>query len=117
VLCLTQPWDGAADPVGVAFALSAAGCWAAYIILTQKIGDAVSGIGGLAISMPVTAVVATLAVGPGIVGHLTPELLLAGLGLAVLLPVVPFTWRCSRFVVSPPAPSAHSWHSTRRSHC
>jgi inner membrane transporter RhtA len=79
------------DPVGVAFALSAAGCWAAYIILTQKIGDAVSGIGGLAISMPVAAVVATLAVGPGIVGHLTPELLLAGLGLAVLLPVVPFT--------------------------
>jgi inner membrane transporter RhtA len=91
VLCLTQPWDGAVDPVGVAFALSAAVCWAAYIVLTQKIGDAVSGIGGLAISMPVAAVVATLTVGPGIVGHLTPQLLLAGLGLAVLLPVVPFT--------------------------
>lgn len=90
VLCLTQPWDGAVDPVGVAFALSAAVCWAAYILLTQRIGDAVSGIGGLAISMPVAAVVATFVVGPGIVGHLTPELLLAGLGLALLLPVVPF---------------------------
>jgi inner membrane transporter RhtA len=90
VLCLTQPWDGAVDPVGVAFALSAAVCWAAYILLTQRIGDAVSGIGGLAISMPVAAVVATFVVGPGIVGQLTPELLLAGLGLALLLPVVPF---------------------------
>ena len=90
VLCLTQPWDGAVEPVGVAFALSAAVCWAAYILLTQRIGDVVSGIGGLAISMPVAAVVATFVVGPGIVGHLTPELLLAGLGLALLLPVVPF---------------------------
>ena len=90
VLCLTQPWDGAVDPVGVAFALSAAACWAAYILLTQRIGDAVSGIGGLAISMPVAAVVATFVVGPGIVGHLSLELLLAGLGLALLLPVAPF---------------------------
>jgi inner membrane transporter RhtA len=91
VLCLTQPWAGTADPVGVAFALAAAACWAAYILLTQKVGDTVSGIGGLAISMPVAALVATLVAGPSVVGRLTPELLLAGLGLAILLPVVPFT--------------------------
>jgi inner membrane transporter RhtA len=91
VLCLTQPWAGNADPVGVAFALAAAACWAAYILLTQKVGDTVSGIGGLAISMPVAALVATVVVGPSVVGRLTPELLLAGLGLAILLPVVPFT--------------------------
>ena len=90
VVCLTQPWDGAVDAVGVAFALSAAVCWACYILLTQRVGDAVSGIGGLAISMPVAALVATFVVGPGIVGKLTPELLLAGLGLALLVPVVPF---------------------------
>ncbi|MEU6137509.1 EamA family transporter [Nocardioides sp. NPDC047086] len=90
VLCLTQPWDGAVDVVGVAFALGAAGCWASYILLTQRVGDAVSGIGGLAISMPVAAVVASVVVGPGIVGKLTPELVLAGLGLALLVPVVPF---------------------------
>lgn len=90
VLCLTQPWTGAADPVGVACALGAAVCWAAYILLTQRVGDAVSGLGGLAISMPVAAVVATLVAGPGVVGHLTPQLLLYGLGLAILLPVVPF---------------------------
>ena len=91
VLCLTQPWAGSADPVGVAFALAAAVCWAAYILLTQRLGEAVSGVAGLAISMPVAAVVATVVAGPGVVGRLTPELLLAGLGLAILLPVVPFT--------------------------
>jgi inner membrane transporter RhtA len=91
VLCLTQPWAGTADPVGVGCALAAAACWAAYILLTQRVGDVVSGIAGLAISMPVAAVVATLVAGPGVVGRLTPELLLAGLGLAILLPVVPFT--------------------------
>lgn len=90
VLCLTQPWTGDADPVGVAYALAAACCWAAYILLTQRVGDAVSGLGGLAISMPVAAVVATVVAGPGVVGDLTPELMLVGLGLAVLLPVVPF---------------------------
>ncbi len=90
VVCLTQPWTGDADPVGVGFALAAAVCWAAYILLTQRVGDAVSGLGGLAISMPVAALVATFVAGPGVVGDLTPELLLIGLGLAVLLPVVPF---------------------------
>ena len=40
--------------------------------------------------MPVAAAVATVAAGPGVVGDLTPELLVAGLGLAILLPVVPF---------------------------
>ena len=90
VLLLTQPWTGDADPVGVGFALAAACCWAAYILLTQRVGDEVSGLGGLAISMPVAAVVATVVAGPGVVGDLTPELLLVGLGLAILLPVVPF---------------------------
>lgn len=90
VVCLTQPWTGDADPVGVAFALAAAVCWAAYILLTQRVGDAVDGLGGLAVSMPVAAILATCVAGPGVVGHLTPELLLYGLGLAILLPVVPF---------------------------
>lgn len=90
VLLLTEPWAGTADPVGVACALGAAVCWAAYILLTQRVGDSVSGIAGLAISMPVAAVVATFVAGPDVVGQLTPQLLLVGLGLAVLLPVVPF---------------------------
>jgi inner membrane transporter RhtA len=90
VMFLTQPWTGEADPIGVAFALAAACCWAAYIVLTQKVGDAVDGLAGLAISMPVAALVATAVAGPSTLGRLTPELVVVGLGLAVLLPVVPF---------------------------
>ncbi len=92
MLLLTQPWTGEADALGVAFALGAAVCWAAYILLTQRVGDEVAGLAGLAISMPVAAVVATLVAGPGVVSQLTPELLVVGLGLAILLPVVPFAF-------------------------
>ena len=91
VLLLTQPWNGAADPVGVLFALAAACCWAAYILLTQKVGDEVSGIKGLAVSMPVAALVATAVAGPATLGRMDAQLWLIGLGMALLLPVVPFT--------------------------
>jgi inner membrane transporter RhtA len=91
VLLLTEPWHGGTDTVGIAFALGAAVCWAAYILLTQRVGDEVSGIQGLAVSMPVAGIVATLVAGPSVFGHITWKLLLVGLGLAVLLPVIPFT--------------------------
>ncbi|MET0966423.1 MAG: EamA family transporter [Nakamurella sp.] len=91
VLLLTEPWQGTADLIGVLYALGAAACWAAYILLTQRVGDDVSGINGLAISMPVAGLLATAVVGPSVIGQLTWELLFIGLGLAVLLPVVPFT--------------------------
>ena len=94
VLLLTEPWHGGADPLGVAYALAAAACWAAYIVLTQRVGDELAGLRGLVVSMPTAAVVGTVVVavtGPGAVfGQLSPSLLLIGLGLAVLLPVVPF---------------------------
>jgi inner membrane transporter RhtA len=91
VLALTEPWDGGADPLGVAFALGAAACWAAYIVLTQRAGDEVTGVRALAVSMPVAAGVATLVVGPSGFGQLDGELLLIGFGLAVLMPVIPFS--------------------------
>lgn len=90
VVVLTQPGSAAVDPVGIAYALGAAACWACYILLTQKVGDEVAGIKGLAVSMPVAALVATLTVGPAVFERMTPQILLMGLGLAVLLPVVPF---------------------------
>ena len=90
VVLLTEPWQGRVDLVGVGFALAAACCWAAYILLTQQVGDGVEGIKALAVTMPVAGVLATVVAGPSTFGRLTPGLLLIGLGLAVLLPVVPF---------------------------
>jgi inner membrane transporter RhtA len=90
VLLLTQPWSGTVDPVGIAYALAAAACWAGYILLTQRVGDDVAGINGLAVSMPVAGLVATLTVGPAVFDRMTPQILLLGVGLAILLPVVPF---------------------------
>jgi inner membrane transporter RhtA len=91
VVCLTKPWTGDADALGVAFALAAAVCWGVYIVLTQHVGDEVAGLKSLAVTMPVAALAATVVAGPSTIGRLTPELLLIGLGLAILLPVVPFT--------------------------
>ena len=51
VVLLTEPWRGTVDLAGVAFALAAAACWAAYILLTQRVGDEVAGLRGLAVSM------------------------------------------------------------------
>ncbi|WP_225924462.1 EamA family transporter [Pseudonocardia abyssalis] len=95
VLLLTEPWHGGTDPAGVGFALAAAVCWAGYIVLTQKVGDEATGLRGLAVSMPVAGLTATAVVavtdGPAVLAALDPGLLLVGLGLAVLLPVVPFS--------------------------
>jgi inner membrane transporter RhtA len=91
VLVLTHPWQGGASGAGIACALAAAACWACYILLTQAVGDEVAGLQGLAVSIPVAALVATAVAGPAVIPALTPHLLLAGLGLALLLPVVPFS--------------------------
>jgi len=96
VVLLTSPWQTGLDPVGVAFALGAAACWAGYILLTQRVGDHVVGLSGLAVSMPVAALVATAVAGPGLLAHveagrIDASVLLAGLGIALLLPVVPFS--------------------------
>lgn len=91
VVLLTQPWHGAIDLTGVLFALAAAGCWAAYILLTQRAGDQLTGLTGLAVSLPVAGLVATVVAGPSTLPLLSWQVVLVGLGLAVLLPVVPFT--------------------------
>jgi inner membrane transporter RhtA len=91
VLALTEPWNGGIDLLGVMCALGAAVCWAAYIILTQRAGDEVSGLKALAVSMPVAGLVATVAVGPSALAHLDAQILIIGFGLAILLPVIPFS--------------------------
>ena len=91
VVLLTEPWHGGVDVVGVLYALAAAACWAAYILLTQHVGDEVSGLRGLAVSLPVAAVVATLVAGPSTLPLLSWHVIVVGIGMAVLLPIVPFS--------------------------
>lgn len=91
VLMLTHPWQGGGDLLGVLFALGAAACWAAYILLTQAVGDEVAGLQGLAVSIPVAALVSTPFATADLGQVVAPHMLLAGFGLALLLPVIPFS--------------------------
>jgi len=91
VLLVTQPWAGLTDGVGIAFALAAGICWGAYILLTQAIGQRFHGVQGLAVSMPAAALATTPLGLLQAHGHLTPLVLLACLGLALILPVIPYT--------------------------
>jgi inner membrane transporter RhtA len=95
VVLLTQAWHGGIDPVGLAFALAAGACWGSYILLTQHVGDRVTGLSGLAVSMPVAGACATLVVllvdGPSELGRVTWHALVIMLALAALHPVLTFS--------------------------
>jgi inner membrane transporter RhtA len=95
VALLTRPWQGDADLVGVQFALGAGACWAAYILLTQHLGDQLPGIRALAVTIPFAAAVALVMDGPALATALDWRLALVGLGIALLVPVVPFSLEMS----------------------
>lgn len=92
VALLTQPWHGDANPAGLGFAALAAIGWATYILLTQRIGDRFTGLGGLSITVPVAAATAAVAGIPQASGRLTVDTLLLAVGLGLLLPVLPFAF-------------------------
>ncbi len=91
VLGLTQPWRGDLDLAGIGFAALAATGWAAYILLTQRVGAEVEGLQPLALSLATATVVgAPVAAWPAIHG-LTPVVAAQAAGLAVLVPLLPFS--------------------------
>ncbi|QUR69676.1 EamA family transporter [Mycobacterium spongiae] len=90
VIMLIDPWAGATDTIGLVYALCASLGWACYIVLTQHLSDRVAGVNALAISMPVAGLVATMFVGPAGLDWITTEIMLLGVGLAILLPCLPF---------------------------
>jgi len=81
----------ALDPVGVAFALGAAVCWGAYIVVGQKVGR---GHYGQATSLGM-ATAALVVVPFGLAGGgaalFTPEVLMLGLVVAVMSSAVPYS--------------------------
>jgi inner membrane transporter RhtA len=90
VVLLTEPWQGTIDLGGVGYAALAAGGWAAYILLTQRIGDRFSGIGALSLTVPIAAVTAAIVGVPQAAGQLTWGAIAMAAGLAILLPVLPY---------------------------
>jgi inner membrane transporter RhtA len=92
VLLLTGGAGGDLDTVGVAFAVAAGGFWAAYILLSARVGRALPGGQGLALAMVVgTVVVAPPGVADGGNALLAPGLLATGAGVAVLSSVIPYS--------------------------
>jgi len=90
VVLLSEPLTGGIDLKGALLAVTAGICWALYILLTQRVGDEVAGVNGLAVSMPIAGVVSSFFVDTAAFSMLTPQLLLTGLVMATLLPVVPY---------------------------
>jgi inner membrane transporter RhtA len=90
VVLLTQPWHGDIQLAGLGFAALAAAGWAAYIVLTQRIGDRFTGIAGLSLTVPIAAATAAVVGIPQAAGHHTAGGLAAAAGLPVLLPVLPY---------------------------
>lgn len=91
VILMTEPWRGEVSLAGIGLAAIAAIAWASFIIFTQKVGDNFQGVKGLAISIPIAAI-ATGALGISeALPSLTPQLILIGAGLALLIPLIPYT--------------------------
>ncbi|MET4620800.1 threonine/homoserine efflux transporter RhtA [Arthrobacter sp. 2762] len=90
VVLLTEPWAGSVDLLGVGFAVMGAVGWAIYILLTQRVGDRFSGIGALALTIPIAAVAAAPFGLPQAMGHITRETVAVAAALAALIPVLPY---------------------------
>lgn len=90
VVLLTEPWAGSVDFLGVTFAVAAAFGWALYIVFTQHVGDRFDGIDGLAFTTPIAAVTAAVIGIPQAAGHLDLAAITVAIGLALLLPVLPY---------------------------
>ncbi len=79
---------------GVAFALVAAACWAAYILLSAATGRRFRGSSGLVIAMAIAAIVVTpVAAAQGSAGHgsvLRPGVLATGVAVGLLSSVIPY---------------------------
>jgi inner membrane transporter RhtA len=92
ILLLAAPGGSGLNAPGVILALVAGGWWAAYILLSARTGRVFPGGTGLALAMVVASV---LVIPVGIVDGrdnlLQPEMLAAGLAVAVLSSLIPYS--------------------------
>jgi inner membrane transporter RhtA len=92
IILLSPGPGGDLDLLGALFALIAGGFWAAYIVLSARIGRSFEGGDGLALAMCVGSVL-LLPVGVPVAGAelLDPALLAVGLAVAMLSSAIPYS--------------------------
>jgi len=90
---LLSPVGGAdLDVLGASLALTAGGLWAAYILLSARVGRAFPGGSGLVIAMLVAAGMLTpVGLLSGGTELLAPSVLVTGLGVALLSAAIPYS--------------------------
>ncbi|GAA3848412.1 DMT family transporter [Saccharothrix violaceirubra] len=102
VVLLTRA-EGGLSLVGVGFALAAAVCWAGYILLAAKLGDRTSDGRGLALAMVFGALLALpFGVGQAGAAMLQPSVLIAGVAVALLSSVIPYSLELEALRKIPP---------------
>ncbi|NYI04846.1 EamA family transporter [Allostreptomyces psammosilenae] len=90
LLCLTRPWQGGGDAVGLLFAAGAALCWALFVLTTQVVGDRFSGVNGLTVAMAAASLVALPFGAPPVLSEPDLGVIAAAAGIAVLMPLLPY---------------------------
>lgn len=92
ILLLAPIGQGAINLMGAGLAVLAGILWAGYILCSAKVGRSFTGGRGLALAVSVAAaVIAPLGISSGGTALLRPQVLLAGLGIAILSSVIPFS--------------------------
>jgi inner membrane transporter RhtA len=80
------------DPVGILLALVAGACWAAYILLSKRVGATFAALDGLAIALAVgTLLVLPVGLAQGGTVLLHPSVLAGGLAVAMLSSLIPYS--------------------------
>ena len=91
ILLLADP-GGGFDGLGVGLALLAGAFWAAYILVSARMGRTIPGQSGLALAMVVaSALVLPFGIAEGGADLLDPAVLAIGLGVAILSSAIPYS--------------------------
>ena len=92
ILLLSDFGGADLDGVGVALALLAGGFWAAYILLSVRVGRAFPGGSGLALAMLVATVpLAPIGIAEGGADLLSPSVLAIGFAVGMMSSAIPYT--------------------------
>jgi inner membrane transporter RhtA len=91
------------DPIGIGLALLSGACWAAYIILSNRVGRVFPGKVGLALAMAVAAFL-TMPLGVSQAGEalLQPKVFFVGITVAILGTVLPYSMEYTALKRLPP---------------